>query len=104
MHVKAQNEFLENGIRPEVEDQMKCDWCGREFSPAKPWQHFCNPKCRDDWHNRERKRAAFQTAEDRREDRMNGHANGAGEKIDLAALGLVTKAVAPIRRRRIGAA
>jgi hypothetical protein len=81
---------------------MKCDWCESSFSPARSWQRFCCPKCRDDWNNREKKRAAVEAAEERREDRINGHANGGAreEKIDLAQLGLASKAE-PLKRRRI---
>ena len=32
--------------------------CKREFTPAKPWQHFCQPRCRDAFHNRGKTLAA----------------------------------------------
>jgi hypothetical protein len=85
---------------------MKCDWCEIEFFPAKPWQRFHSPKCRDDWHNRERLRRQVERADERRADRINGnghHVNGHAkpeQKIDLASL--FAKPVA-VRRRRIGA-
>ena len=82
---------------------MKCDWCEGEFSPAKSWQRFCKPKCRDDWNNREKLRRQIEAAEERREDRINGHANGAStRKVDLVALGLASKPQ-PVKRRRIAA-
>jgi hypothetical protein len=32
-----------------------CEQCGQGFWKAKDWQRFCRPKCRDDWHNHQRK-------------------------------------------------
>lgn len=25
---------------------MKCQWCGKEFTPLKSWQRYCSPVCR----------------------------------------------------------
>lgn len=25
---------------------MKCQWCGKEFTPLKSWQRYCSPACR----------------------------------------------------------
>ena len=25
---------------------MKCQWCGKEFTPIKSWQKYCSPACR----------------------------------------------------------
>ena len=25
---------------------MKCQWCGKEFTPTKNWQKYCSPSCR----------------------------------------------------------
>lgn len=25
---------------------MKCQWCGKEFTPLKSWQKYCSPACR----------------------------------------------------------
>jgi hypothetical protein len=33
---------------------MRCGFCNREFDPAKWNQRFCKPKCKDDFHNREK--------------------------------------------------
>ena len=33
---------------------MKCDFCARDFVPAKWNQRFCKLKCKDDFHNREK--------------------------------------------------
>jgi hypothetical protein len=70
---------------------MRCEWenCGKEFRPAKPWQRFCSPHCKDAFHNLEKKRDAVRAAEDAREDRINGIKPGQSKKIDLVALGLV---------------
>ena len=42
---------------------MQCDECGKNFRPARPWQHFCSPRCRNNFHNRETSRA-LQEAKD----------------------------------------
>ena len=52
----------------------KCESCGREYWQEKSWQRFCNPKCRDDWHNHQKKLAQVAVAEELRELRL---ANGA---------------------------
>jgi hypothetical protein len=89
------------GIRPlPKSDRMKCEWCESDFFQAKPWQKFCKSKCRDDWHNRERLQRQLEAAEERRENRINGHDGSGHSEIDLAALGLVTKPV-ELRRRRV---
>jgi hypothetical protein len=31
---------------------MQCDGCGKEFRPARWWQHFCSSRCRATYHNR----------------------------------------------------
>ncbi len=77
---------------------MQCVECNREFEPAKSWQQFCSPKCRNDWHYKEQKRAAY-CAELAAAGADNGH-GAREEKIDLAQLGLAPPA-APIKRRRI---
>jgi len=81
---------------------MRCEWekCNKEFRPAKPWQRFCSPQCRDAFHNLEKKRDAVRAAEDAREDRVN--ANVKHEKIDLIALGLV-RPRAPLITRKVRA-
>ena len=58
----------------------KCEECGREYWQEKSWQRFCNPKCRDDWHNHQKKLAQVTEAEELREERLaNGNgANGNG--------------------------
>ena len=39
---------------------MQCDECKREFRPAKSWQRFCNPRCRDTFQSREKLRARIE--------------------------------------------
>ena len=90
---------------------MKCDKCNKPFSPATSWQRFCSSKCRDDWNNAEKKRAAYAAEVERHEERLadqrlngngaTGHAGERKERIDLAAIGFVGK---PIQRRRLSAA
>ncbi len=58
---------------------MRCDFCARDFNPAKWNQRFCRPQCKDDFHNREKLEARREAEHDRvraaeraREDRLNG--------------------------------
>jgi hypothetical protein len=44
---------------------MQCDECGREFRPARWWQHFCSPHCRDTYHNRRKANAAKNERDER---------------------------------------
>ena len=56
----------------------KCEECGGEYCQEKSWQRFCNPKCRDDWHNHQKKLAQIAVAEELRELRL---ANGNGAAL-----------------------
>ncbi|MGC2822975.1 MAG: hypothetical protein WA322_01815 [Pseudolabrys sp.] len=38
-----------------MEPKAICEQCGQEYWKAKDWQRFCQPKCRDGWHNHQRK-------------------------------------------------
>src|SRR5262249_9311655 len=98
MQVKWYNKKKNRGA--ERSDRMKCDWCDGEFSPARTWQRFCCPKCRNDWNNREKLRCQIAAAEEARGGRINGRAGGSEEKIDLAQLGL-TGPTQPIKRRAV---
>jgi len=59
---------------------MQCDECGRQFRPARSWQRFCSPHCRDTFNNR-RKGYAAEDAKDEQyrrevlahEARLNGY-------------------------------
>ena len=35
--------------------RAKCGNCLQPFTKKKPWQRFCKPKCRDGYHNDNRK-------------------------------------------------
>jgi len=59
---------------------MRCDQCGKEFRLNKPWQRFCKPECRDDYHNEQKrqlteemKRDAYADAVAAHEAKINGH-------------------------------
>ena len=56
----------------------KCEECGGEYCQEKSWQRFCTSKCRDDWHNHQRKLAQVVEAEELRELRLAKRANGNG--------------------------
>ena len=56
----------------------KCEECGGEYCQEKSWQRFCTSKCRDDWHNHQRKLAQVVEAEELRELRLANGANGNG--------------------------
>ncbi len=30
--------------------KSRCDWCEKEFDPARYWQRFCSDECREKWH------------------------------------------------------
>jgi hypothetical protein len=52
-----------------------CEQCGQEYWKAKDWQRFCQPKCRDDWHNHQRKitlveMSGFRSTKEQREAAM----------------------------------
>jgi hypothetical protein len=91
---------------------MKCKLsefgeCEREFTPLKEWGEFCCTQHRKRWHYLNRKHEAVEDAEVRRDERLNGHANGhapvkLAKKLDLVALGLAPKAP-PIKRRKFKA-
>jgi hypothetical protein len=68
---------------------MKCDGCGDEFTPTRPWMRFHSSKCRSDFHRRERLRQEIETASEARRDVIqnllngNGHSNGHAEEPEL---------------------
>jgi hypothetical protein len=76
---------------------MQCDECGRDFRPARDWQHFCSPRCRNAYHNRENSRAAYAAEVAKHEARVNGHAP---PKDDLVAQLELLKPAAPTVWRR----
>lgn len=45
---------------PQPLPQIKCKSCGELFIPKRPWQEFCNDKCRNNYHN-DKKYGVFHT-------------------------------------------
>jgi hypothetical protein len=43
---------------------MRCDECGKDFRRTRAWQHFCSPKCRNDYHNHETSRALHEAKDE----------------------------------------
>ena len=79
----------------------KCEECGVEYWQAKPWQRFCNPKCRDDWHNHQRKLALVVEAEEMRELRLAKRVNGNGAALtDPKPLSDLLKSLRPAEPTR----
>jgi len=56
---------------------MKCEGCGIEFKPTKPWQRFHSTKCQQAWNYQQRKADAIEAAG---EQRVNGHDLGTAEQ------------------------
>jgi hypothetical protein len=50
-----------------------CKECGKAFVPNRPFQVFCNDKCKGAYWRRQYRQRAVEEAEDRRGARMNGH-------------------------------
>jgi predicted nucleic acid-binding Zn ribbon protein len=48
---------LEAPDMAKVGNKSKCQCCRKAFRATKPWQRFCSPKCRDEWHNDETRKA-----------------------------------------------
>ena len=51
----------------------ECRECGKDFIPNRPFQVFCDSKCKGVYHRRRYRQQAVEEAEERREARMNGH-------------------------------
>jgi hypothetical protein len=96
MHVKTEprsenrNFVLAKGER-EMQAKSICEWCGQEYWKAKDWQRFHHPKCRDDWHNHQKKMALVE---------MSGFRLGAAAETGPASLpGWHERLGAPIARQ-----
>jgi hypothetical protein len=50
-----------------------CKECGNEFVQNRPFQVFCNDRCKGAYHRRRYRQQAVEEAEERREARLNGH-------------------------------
>jgi hypothetical protein len=66
-------------------EKQGCDHCDRQFQPAKSWQRFCTPKCRDAWHYEQWK---FAAEEDKRSPSAAEitEVNGLREQVDGNAI------------------
>jgi hypothetical protein len=76
---------------------QRCDHCNQQFQPAKSWQRFCTPKCRDAWHYEQWKLAQADVGQ------VNG-VNGHGAVSGTAIVEAIKSAVAPaepFRRRQL---
>ena len=51
MHVGSDNDAYMHVTSAKVGTTCNCPQCGTEFRKANKWHTFCNPKCRDNWHN-----------------------------------------------------
>jgi endogenous inhibitor of DNA gyrase (YacG/DUF329 family) len=84
---KSPDETKENAM---FGPEMICPQCNKPFRQGKHNQRFCQPQCKDDFHNAEkmlayhqRKLAEVEEAEERREARLNGDA---GESKPLSEI------------------
>jgi hypothetical protein len=50
-----------------------CKECGKQFFQNRPFQVFCNDRCKGAYHRRRYRQQAVEEAEERREARVNGH-------------------------------
>jgi hypothetical protein len=66
---------------------QRCDHCDRQFQPAKSWQRFCTPRCRDAWHYDQWKLAQADVGQ------VNG---GHGAVSRTAIVQAIKSAVAPV--------
>jgi hypothetical protein len=78
---------------------MECKECGMDFVQNRPFQVFCNDRCKGAYHRRRYRQQAVEEAEERREARMNGGPQERGEASEV--LVRVMKSLAPkmVRRR-----
>jgi hypothetical protein len=51
----------------------QCRECGNEFVQNRPFQVFCNDRCKGAFHRRKYRQQAVEEAEERRDARINGH-------------------------------
>jgi len=78
-------------------EKQRCDNCDRQFQPAKSWQRFCTPKCRDAWHYEQWKLAQADVGQ------VNGHGAVSGTAIVEAIKSRVAPVIAEngLRRRAL---
>ena len=51
MHVGSNNDAYMHVTSAKIGTTCNCPQCGTEFVKRNKWHTFCNPKCRDSWHN-----------------------------------------------------
>ena len=51
MHVGSDNDSYMHVTNAKIGTTCNCPQCGTEFVKRNKWHTFCNPKCRDGWHN-----------------------------------------------------
>ena len=51
MHVGDNDAAYMHVTNAKIGTTCNCPQCGSEFRKANKWHTFCNPKCRDGWHN-----------------------------------------------------
>jgi hypothetical protein len=77
--------------------EMICPQCNKPFRQGKHNQRFCNPQCKDDFHNAEKMIAyrlrKAEEEEDRRQARLEGVNGDAGNSKPLSEIleGLTSK-------------
>ena len=52
---------------------QECKECEKAFVPNRPFQVFCNDRCKGAYHRRKYRQQAVEEAEERLAERMNGH-------------------------------
>jgi hypothetical protein len=75
---------------------QRCDHCNREYQPAKSWQRFCTPRCRDAWHYDQWKLAQADVGQ------VNGHGAASGTAIvEAIKYGRPAAPVEQMKRRQL---
>jgi len=69
-----------------MEQTLRCDQCGTEFTPKTFWARFCSLRCRNAWWRHQYKLAQAEAGE------VNGHGTVSGTAIVEA----IRSAVAPV--------
>jgi hypothetical protein len=84
--------------------EMICPQCKKSFRQGQHNQRFCNPQCKDDFHNAEKMRAyrlrRAEEEEDRRQARLEGVNGDAPHKPLREILGAFPKAEPVSFKRR----
>jgi hypothetical protein len=80
----------------------QCRECGKEFIQNRPFQVFCDDRCKGAYHRRRYRQMAVEEAEQRREARMNGHSAPTAEERQSASdvLARIVEKAGPRLHRR----